>query len=91
MILIEVIDSLFLFFIETFETKMFEKLCLQWNDFKDDLYTAMTNLRKDADFTDVWSVRTVSRWRLTRQSWQHLVPSFKRSSGEAGTLIHWSI
>ena len=32
---------------------MFEKLCLQWNDFRDDLHTAMTNLRKDTDFTDV--------------------------------------
>ena len=32
---------------------MSEKLSLQWNDFRDDLHTAMTNLRKDTDFTDV--------------------------------------
>ena len=32
---------------------MFEKLCLQWNDFRDDLQIAMTNLRKDTDLTDV--------------------------------------
>ena len=32
---------------------MSEKLSLQWNDFRDDLHTAMTNLRKDTVFTDV--------------------------------------
>ena len=39
--------------VSTFETKMNEKVCLQWNDFRDDLHTAITNLRKDTDFTDV--------------------------------------
>ena len=32
---------------------MAEKLCLQWNDFKDNVKTAFGNLRDDIDFTDV--------------------------------------
>ena len=32
---------------------MSEKLCLQWNDFKENAISAFGNLRKDADFTDV--------------------------------------
>ena len=34
-------------------TKMTEKLCLQWNDFKDNVLTAFGSLREDKDFTDV--------------------------------------
>ena len=30
-----------------------EKLCLQWNDFKDNVNTAFQNLRDDNDFSDV--------------------------------------
>ena len=32
---------------------MSEKLCLQWNDFKDNVNTAFQNLRDDHDFSDV--------------------------------------
>ena len=32
---------------------MSEKLCLQWNDFKDNTNLAFTNLRQDQDFSDV--------------------------------------
>ena len=32
---------------------MSEKLCLQWNDFKDNAIGAFANLREDTDFTDV--------------------------------------
>ena len=33
--------------------KMSEKLCLQWNDFQDNIKSAFRNLRDDNDFTDV--------------------------------------
>ena len=32
---------------------MFEKLCLQWNDFKDDVTSAFGRLRENNDFADV--------------------------------------
>ena len=32
---------------------MSEKLCLQWNDFKDNAIGAVANLREDTDFADV--------------------------------------
>ena len=32
---------------------MSEKLCLQWNDFKENAIGAFANLREDADFADV--------------------------------------
>ena len=32
---------------------MSEKLCLQWNDFKDNTNLEFTNLRQDQDFSDV--------------------------------------
>ena len=32
---------------------MSEKLCLQWNDFKDVVNTSFGNLRDDTDFIDV--------------------------------------
>ena len=32
---------------------MSEKLCLQWNDFKDNVNTAFGSLREDSEFTDV--------------------------------------
>ena len=32
---------------------MSEKLCLQWNDFQDNIKSAFGNLREDRDFTDV--------------------------------------
>ena len=32
---------------------MSEKLCLQWNDFKENVQTAFSSLRADNDFTDV--------------------------------------
>ena len=32
---------------------MSEKLCLQWNDFKDNINTAFASLREDCDFADV--------------------------------------
>ena len=32
---------------------MSEKLCLQWNDFKDSVKIAFGNLREDTDFSDV--------------------------------------
>ena len=32
---------------------MTEKLCLQWNDFKDNVNSAFGNLREDKDFSDV--------------------------------------
>ena len=34
-------------------TKMSEKLCLQWNDFEDNIKSAFGNLREDKDFADV--------------------------------------
>ena len=33
--------------------KMSEKLCLQWNDFQENIKSAFGNLREDNDFTDV--------------------------------------
>ena len=33
--------------------KMSEKLCLQWNDFQDNIKSAFRNLREDKDFKDV--------------------------------------
>ena len=33
--------------------KMSEKLCLQWNDFQDNIKRAFGNLRGDNDFADV--------------------------------------
>ena len=32
---------------------MSEKLCLQWNDFKDNVTSAFASLREDKDFADV--------------------------------------
>ena len=32
---------------------MSEKLCLQWNDFQDNIKSAFGNLREDKDFKDV--------------------------------------
>ena len=32
---------------------MSEKLCVQWNDFKDNIFTAIGRLRDDKDFSDV--------------------------------------
>ena len=32
---------------------MSEKLCLQWNDFKDNVLTAFSSLRGETDFADV--------------------------------------
>ena len=32
---------------------MSEKLCLQWNDFKENAIGAFANIREDADFADV--------------------------------------
>ena len=32
---------------------MSEKLCLQWNDFQDNIKSAFGNLREDSDFADV--------------------------------------
>ena len=32
---------------------MSEKLCLQWNDFQDNIKSTFENLREDKDFTDV--------------------------------------
>ena len=32
---------------------MSEKLCLQWNDFQENIESAFVNLREDNDFTDV--------------------------------------
>ena len=32
---------------------MSEKLCLQWNDFQENLKSAFGNMREDNDFTDV--------------------------------------
>ena len=32
---------------------MSEKLCLQWNDFKDNVINTFGNLREDDNFTDV--------------------------------------
>ena len=32
---------------------MSEKLCLQWNDFQDNIKIAFGNLREDVDFADV--------------------------------------
>ena len=32
---------------------MSEKLCLQWNDFQENVKSAFGNLREDNDFTDV--------------------------------------
>ena len=32
---------------------MSEKLCLQWNDFQENVKSAFINLREDNDFTDV--------------------------------------
>ena len=36
-----------------FEFEMSEKLCLQWNDFQDNIKIAFGNLREDNDFADV--------------------------------------
>ena len=33
--------------------KMSEKLCLQWNDFQDNIKSAFGYLKEDNDFTDV--------------------------------------
>ena len=47
--------------------KMSEKLCLQWNDFKENVNSAFGRLRGDIEFTDVTLlVRMVSRWRHIR-------------------------
>ena len=51
---------MFLLFSDTFHIQgknqvlvMSEKLCLQWNDFKDNAINAFGSLRDDNDFTDV--------------------------------------
>ena len=36
-----------------FNRNMFEKLCLKWNDFKDNIISSFGNLRKENDFADV--------------------------------------
>ena len=33
--------------------KMSEKLCIQWNDFKENVAVTFANLREEKDFTDV--------------------------------------
>ena len=39
--------------ISTITSNMSEKLCLQWNDFKDNIIGSFGSLREDVDFTDV--------------------------------------
>ena len=34
-------------------SKYDEKLCLQWNDFRENISSAFEGLRKDKEFTDV--------------------------------------
>ena len=36
-----------------YSINMSEKLCLQWNDFQENIKSAFVNLKKDNDFTDV--------------------------------------
>ena len=36
-----------------FFQKMSEKLCLQWNEFKENITSALGSLREDKDFADV--------------------------------------
>ena len=45
--------SAVLFWMPRGQFTMFEKLCLQWNDFKDDVTSALGSLREDNDFADV--------------------------------------
>ena len=47
--------------------KMSEKLCLQWNDFKENAINAFGSLRDDNNFADVtFACEDVSRWKFTR-------------------------
>ena len=43
----------FVFCKRLFLSKMSEKLCLQWNDFQENIKSAIGNLREDKDFQDV--------------------------------------
>ena len=40
-------------FVEDWTATMTEKLCLQWNDFKENVHSAFGRLRDDKEFTDV--------------------------------------
>ena len=45
---------------------MSEKLCLQWNDFQENIKSAFGNLREDKDFKDVTLVCVDGSWKLTK-------------------------
>ena len=38
---------------QLYSINMSEKLCLQWNDFQENIKSAFGNLREDNDFSDV--------------------------------------
>ena len=68
---------------------MSEKLCLQWNDFKENVNSAFGRLRNDKEFTNVTLVCEDGQ-----QMEAHKVilaassPFFEKYSRRATTLIH---
>ena len=49
-----------------FINKMSEKLCLQWNDFQENVKVAFRNLRGDETFTDLTLAEMVNKWKYTK-------------------------
>ena len=68
---------------------MSEKLCLQWNDFQENVKSAFENLREDKDFADVTlACEDGQQVEDTRSSWLHRVLSSRRFLAETNIPTH---
>ena len=68
---------------------MSEKLCLQWNDFQDNIKSAFGNLREDNDFTDVTlACEDGQQMEAHRVILAAASPFFKSCFKETDILIH---
>ena len=57
-------DEISDYLISYLPTKRSEKLCLQWNDFQDNIISAFRNLREDNDFEDKYDLAMCCIWWL---------------------------
>ena len=71
-----------------------ERLCLQWNDLRENLSSAFDDLisweKTRSSLMWPWLVRMVSRWRLTRWFSLPQVPSFSTSWRGTNIATPWS-
>ena len=69
---------------------MVEKLCLQWNDFQDNVKTAFGNLRDTSDFVDVTlACEDGQRIEAHKVILAASSPFFQRVLKAKSTVTHW--